>query len=118
MKSGLPEYVCYAKYRKWIEGYDDGTFRPSDPINKVEALKMLFNIYEAGLTEGAKVAKLNYTDLDTNAWYAIYVWKASMLGILEEEFGGVFNPDLDRSRGDMAEELYRYLVVLEELKVK
>jgi len=112
------EYVCYAKYRQWVEGYSDGTFRPSDPVNKVEALKIMFNVYEAGLIEGAKVAKLNYSDLNTNAWYAIYVWKASMLGILEEDFGGKFNPDLDRTRGDMAEELYRYLVVLKELKVQ
>ena len=87
-------------------------------ISVVEALKILFNVYEAGLTEGAKVSKLSYTDLNTNSWYAIYVLKASMLGILEEEFGGEFNPELDRSRADMAEELYRYLVILEELRVE
>ncbi|MEK9159143.1 MAG: S-layer homology domain-containing protein [Patescibacteria group bacterium] len=110
------QYVCYAKYRGWIKGYSDGTFRPSDTVNKVEALKMLFNVYEMELSEDATVANLKYTDLDENAWYAIYVWKASSLGILEETVGGTFNGADGRNRGDMAEELYRYLVVEEGLK--
>lgn len=110
------EYVCYAKYRGWIKGYSDGTFRPSATVNKVEALKILFNVYELGLSEDATVANLKYSDLDENAWYAIYVWKASALGILEESIGGRFDPADGRTRGEMAEELYRYLVVKEGFK--
>lgn len=34
-------YVCYAKNQGWVSGYADGTFRPSEPVNKVEAIKML-----------------------------------------------------------------------------
>jgi hypothetical protein len=37
------KYVCYAKEQEWIGGYPDGTFRPADTVNKVEALKMLLN---------------------------------------------------------------------------
>lgn len=110
------KYVCYAKYKGWIKGYSDGTFRPSDTVNKVEALKMLFNVYELELSEEATVANLKYSDLDKNAWYAIYVWKASALGILEETVGENFDPAEGRNRGAMAEELYRYLVVEEGLK--
>lgn len=109
-------YVCYAEAKGWVKGYSDGYFRPENSVNKVEALKMLFKVYEAGLTEGIRVASLSYSDLDEGAWYAIYVWKASDLGILEEEYGGEFNPELARTRGEMAEELYRYLVVTEVLK--
>lgn len=105
------KYVCYAKYKGWIKGYSDGTFRPSATVNKVEALKMLFNVYELNLSEDAVVASLKYPDLDKNAWYAVYVWKASALGILEESIGSNFNGSEGRNRGDMAEELYRYLVV-------
>jgi len=107
------KYVCYAEAQDWVSGYPDGTFRPGNTVNKVEALKILFNVYEAGLTEGAKVSQLSYPDLDVNAWYAIYVWKASNLGILEETPGDDFVPTEGRTRGDMAEELYRYLVQLE-----
>lgn len=109
------KYVCYAEAAGWVQGYSDGTFRPSNAVNKVEALKILFKVYEEGLSEGS-VAEVSYTDLNPNAWYAIYVWKAVDLGILEEGFGGEFFPELARTRGDMAEELYRYLVVTEALK--
>lgn len=110
------KYVCYAKSRGWIQGYPDGKFKPADTVNKVEALKMLFQVYEAGLSEDAVVANVRYPDLDSNAWYAVYVWKASTLGILEESTVSAFNPDDDRTRADMAEELYRYLVVIDQLK--
>lgn len=108
-------YVCYAKNMGWVKGYSDGTFRPSTPVNKVEALKILFQVYEAGLYEENPVASLKYPDLDTNAWYAIYVWKASQLGILEESPGINFNPSAYSTRGGVAEEVYRYLVGLGEL---
>ena len=110
------KYVCYAKAEGWVKGYSDGNFRPSTTVNKVEALKMLFNAYGVELTEGSSVSKLNYTDLATDAWYSIYVWKASSLGILDETTGQSFRPADGRNRGDMAEELYRYLVVIDELK--
>ncbi len=110
------KYVCYAKSRGWIIGYGTGLFEPADTVNKVEALKMLFEVYELGLSQDADVANLKYEDLSGSAWYAVYVWKASTLGILEEPIGGDFNPANGRTRGEMAEELYRYLVVSDQLK--
>lgn len=109
-------YVCYAKAKGWVSGYPDGTFKPGNSVNKVEALKILFNVYETGLSLDANVAELSYSDLDTGAWYAIYVWKASVLGILSEDFGTSFHPASARTRGEMAQELYRYLVILGQLK--
>jgi hypothetical protein len=104
-------YVCYAKEQDWIGGYPDNTFRPGNTVNKVEALKILFNVYEAGLAEGTRVDELPYDDLSLSAWYSIYVYEASELGILSETPGDDFNAENGRSRGEMAEELYRYLVV-------
>ncbi|MFA5792963.1 MAG: S-layer homology domain-containing protein [Candidatus Gracilibacteria bacterium] len=109
------KYVCYAKDEGWVSGYSDGTFRPEQAVNKVEALKILFQVYEAGLKDGQTVAKLLYPDLDPNSWYAIYVWKASNLGILEETPGNSFYPSSYRTRGDISEEVYRYLVSLGEI---
>lgn len=109
------KYVCYAKEQAWVQGYDDNSFQPGRTVDKLEALKILFNVYEAGLTQGQRVSELPYTDLSTRQWYSIYVWEASELGILEEEIDSAFNPNDGRTRGEMAEELYRYLVVMEML---
>ncbi len=100
-------YVCYAKYSDWVEGYPDGYFRPGDTVNKVEALKILFNVYEADLQSGD--VEMVYPDLNGLEWYAPYVKEASSLGILEEGAGEDFNPTEGRTRGAMAEILYRYL---------
>ncbi|MBU0982151.1 S-layer homology domain-containing protein [Patescibacteria group bacterium] len=108
-------YVCFAKVHGMIKGYPDGTFRPGETVNKVEALKMLFAVMGNGyenLVEGVTVSSLVYPDLDKTAWYAIYVWRASALGILEETPGEEFNPDAGRTRAEMSEELYRYLQAL------
>ncbi|QQR55218.1 S-layer homology domain-containing protein [Candidatus Peregrinibacteria bacterium] len=110
------KYVCYAKEEGWVNGYADGSFKPGEPVNKVEALKMLFNVYEAGLQEGTVTEELPYEDLNSHAWYSIYVSEASELGILEEEPGTVFEATEGRSRSEMAVELYRYLVVMDLIR--
>lgn len=104
-------YICYAKSKKWISGYSDGSFRPSNYVNKVEALKMMLNTYGEKLTEGVKVNTVPYPDVNTTAWYAIYVWRASKLSVLEEVPEKNFYPQNYRTRAEMAAELYRYLVV-------
>ncbi|MBP9717890.1 S-layer homology domain-containing protein [Candidatus Gracilibacteria bacterium] len=39
------KYVCYAKEQGWIEGYADNTFRPETPINAVESLKIILEVW-------------------------------------------------------------------------
>lgn len=105
------KYVCYAKEQGWVQGYADGTFRASNTVSKVEALKILFEVYERDLQEGLAVPSLPYPDLSLDAWYSVYVREAAQLGILTENVGSSFNANEGRNRGDMAEILYRYLVL-------
>lgn len=100
------KYVCYAKEEGWVSGYPDGTFRPADPVNKVEALKMLLNSQDV---EMDSEAESSFSDVNEEDWFAEYVAKAEELGILEED-GNSFNPDNDRTRAGICEELYRLLV--------
>ena len=102
------KYVCYAKEEGWVGGYPDGTFRPADSVNKVEALKMLLNSQEiATETPDEKP----FTDVAVDDWFAPYVTTAQKLELLEET-GYSFSPDSDRSRAGIAEELYRLLTSL------
>lgn len=107
------KYVCFAKERDWVSGYGDGTFRPGDTVNKVEALTMLFEVYDVDLETDQSILDLPYNDLNSNAWYTPYVKKASELGILTETPGTNFEADHGRTRGEMAVEFYRYLVTSE-----
>jgi len=92
-------YVCFAEEMGIVSGYPDGTFKPADTVNYVEALKMVFEAY--GLVGSEQ----------TDPWFQKYVDKAVdmdvlLIGIqLTEEF----------SRGDMAELIYKTMKYLGEV---
>lgn len=99
------KYVCYAKEKGWVSGYEDSTFRPSDTVNKVEALKMLLNSQNITVDTPDEDP---FADVDTQEWFAPYVNTAQEMGILEED-SFYFEPDDDRTRAGISEELYRLL---------
>lgn len=99
-------YVCYAKSAGWIEGYSDGTFRPAQNVNKVEAIKMLLNSQEIAVP--TSVSDDPFTDVSATDWFASYISKANEMGILEEA-GSTFSPAADMTRGNIAESLYRLI---------
>jgi subtilisin family serine protease len=102
-------YVCYAKSQGWVEGYDDGTFRPAETVNKVEALKMMIEGLDITFSEDYTA---RFADTPSNAWFAPYVALAQHLNLLEER-GALFNPASDRTRSSISENLYRLLQIRE-----
>jgi hypothetical protein len=74
------EYVCMAKERGWVQGYADGTFKPGQIVNRVEALKMLLEVYNVELIAPGYQ---RFVDIDLAAWYAKYIVTAESWQILE-----------------------------------
>ena len=103
-------YVCYAKSRGWVSGYADGTFRPSEPVNKVEAIKMLVNAqgYKLDSTSG----NLGYTDVSSTDWYAPYVQASKSRNLLEEQSGNL-GVSSGMAREKIAEMVYRATFIRE-----
>src|SRR3989338_2995945 len=59
-KDWFAPYVCYAKEMGWISGYSDGTFKPANETNRVEAIKIVLNAFYGG-----KVPKLSVIEEST-----------------------------------------------------
>lgn len=78
-------YVCYAKEQSWIKGYEDGTFRPGNPVNTAEAIKMMVNAY--GFTLMQSSSSSPYEDVDPSAWYAPFIFIARNAGIVDRTNG-------------------------------
>ncbi|MFC1615668.1 S-layer homology domain-containing protein [Patescibacteria group bacterium] len=38
-------YVCYGLERGFVNGYPDGTFKPANDVNRVEAMKIILNVH-------------------------------------------------------------------------
>lgn len=104
-------YACYAKSVNWVNGYQDGSFKPGQTVLKAEAIKMLLNTQEVPVPES--VTETPFSDINTTDWFAPFVYQAKQLGFLEET-GTVFNPITNMTRGSVSENMYRALKYLEE----
>lgn len=88
-------FVCTAKESGLIGGYPDGTFRPAQNVNFVEAAKIVANAF----------------DLETKAessgeWY---VSSAKRLGAENAIPASITSLDQEITRGEMAEMIYRLM---------
>ena len=89
--------VCFSKTKDLINGYPDGTYRPANPINFVEAAKIISNVFS-----------LNEEKNDTGEfWYRPYVQRLSDLHAIPVS---ITRFDQTMTRGEMAEIVYRLKV--------
>lgn len=84
--------ITWAKENGIIQGYEDGTFRPNNPVKRVEALKMIL----VGLN--AKIANnngqgLGFSDANRFGWYADYLRTGLALGIVKGYADSTFRPE-------------------------
>lgn len=107
------KYVCTAKSQGYVNGYSDGTFKPDQSINKVEAIKMLGEIYQWDL-ELAKDETI-FKDTPENEWYSPYIKYAKMKNILSGS-GETYNPVNYITRGSISESIFRLLAIEETNK--
>lgn len=102
------DYVETALALGIIHGYPDGTFRPADEINRIEALVMLVN---AAMAKTDLILPTNryeepFDDTPEGSWYIDYAWLAREYDLTENE--DFFFPASDMSRAEMADLLYRF----------
>jgi len=88
------QYVCYAKAKGWVGGYPDSTFKPSQAVNFVEALKITMNAFE-----------LEY-DASTSPWYKGLVESASEMNLIPPSIEAF---DQKITRGEMCDLIARIL---------
>lgn len=79
-----------------ISGYPDGTFRPTDTVNRAESLKMLIEARGIELTGGAE------TD-----WYQKYLDYAIEKALIVPDSSGDYIPANPLTRGELSEIIFR-----------
>jgi len=91
------DYVCTAKSNKVINGYDDGNFGPSRPVNFAEAAKIVVNAF---------AIHTNPADEKLSVWWKPYVFALSRIGGLPPSFT---DPNQLLTRGEMSEIIFRVM---------
>ncbi len=72
-----------------VQGYDDGSFKPDNLVNRAEFLKML---YETTGMEGHEPI-LEFPDVEEDAWYYVYVKEAFGAKVAVGYPDGTFRPN-------------------------
>lgn len=88
---------AYLQQQKIVHGYSDGFARPNNPLNRVEALKVILNASGQFDSRIAYYEKKTppiplFSDVDQRQWYAPYLETAFEYGIVTGYPDGTFRP--------------------------
>lgn len=76
-----------------IDGYEDGTFRPDEKVNRAEFLKMVLAAASSdGLFEGEIAGEGCFNDVESE-WFSTYVCAAYDQGFVDGYEDGYFRPE-------------------------
>lgn len=100
-----PNYdaIKYLEDNGIIGGYPDGTFKPGNTVNRVEALKMLMTAFDlkAGPSE-----RLPFKDTEDSAWYAATVATALDQSIVKGYDDNTFRPSATVNKAEYLKMLF------------
>lgn len=103
--------VCDAVAEGYVNGYPDGSFKPEQSVNRVEALKMLYKVFGLGMLTGeqANDSVEDFTDIQAGAWYTTFVSSSYRNGLLPIPgyVGTKFYPTNALLRGEAAAYIWR-----------
>jgi rare lipoprotein A (peptidoglycan hydrolase)/uncharacterized protein YkwD len=89
--SAYYDATLYLKNKGVIEGYEDGTFKPTQKVNRAEALKIILLGSQKEIPEPH--TPLPFPDTGSGAWYTPYIATGLSLGIVQGYPDGTFKPE-------------------------
>lgn len=111
-------YIATAQAENIVRGYEDGSFRPHEKVNRVEFVKMAVgNLSGFYFMKESSSLMQQYRDLEKDAWYLPFLNFAFKKGFLDET--STFRPTDPMTRGEAAFIMsrimdYRFLLEQEE----
>jgi uncharacterized repeat protein (TIGR02543 family) len=96
--------VAYVYRHDLMAGYGENLFGPDDDLSRAQLCQIIYNMEGQPATSGSSV----FTDVADSAWYADAVTWAASQGIVGGYGGGLFGPEDNITREQLASILYRY----------
>lgn len=83
--------IDYVESQGIVEGYDDGTYKPANPINRVEFTKIVIAAkYTQGEIDSCNTS--SFSDVGDGAWFTPFVCLAELKGIVSGYPDGTYKP--------------------------
>ncbi len=94
-----PDYeaIKYLKEQNVIQGYSDGSFKPDNPINRAELMKMAFVAFGYPTRT---FSSSSFSDVKTTDWFFKYVETAKQDGLIVGYGDGTFKPASNITRAE------------------
>lgn len=91
---GHPSFTAIENFAvsNYVSGYPDGTFRPDDQINRVEALKIILNTLDISVATYDPLAIQEFPDANETDWFYPFVQFAVQRGIVSGTDTGYLEP--------------------------
>ncbi|WP_211326571.1 N-acetylmuramoyl-L-alanine amidase [Paenibacillus flagellatus] len=112
----LPKsHWAYATFRQalklgFINGYEDGTVRPDQPVTRAEAAALLERMSE-GANKTAWTGKTDFADVPASYWASGPIYRMKQKGILDGVTDKTFAPAKSMTRAEMAALIDRYVAL-------
>lgn len=103
ISTGHKNYVAikFLKEEGFIQGYEDGSFKPLREINRAEALKILMEAFPTDITEtGKSTEDFYFEDIPEEEWYYQYIAKAWANNVVNGYPDELFHPDFTINRAE------------------
>lgn len=100
------DYLHTALGKNVVSGYDDGTFKPNNTVNKAEFYKMLFLGMDVKVEKSVTYSP--YPDVKMTDWFAPYIVTAFDLGIIDNSVEYI-KPNAKMTRGEVAYAIYKVM---------
>ena len=91
-------------HMQYMNGYEDGTFRPDATITRAEACQLLTGL----LMEKSGGGDYLFNDVPENAWYAAAVNEMTGFSLVDGYEDGTFRPDASITRAEFVTILTRF----------
>jgi murein DD-endopeptidase MepM/ murein hydrolase activator NlpD len=90
LKPGDKHYkaITYLYDEGFVNGYDDGTYKPNQGLNRAETFKFVASL--AGLNK--KYGKIPFPDAEQGAWYSSYAKALYDAGVIKGDNNGYLKP--------------------------
>ncbi len=97
------------KYIPYINGYENGEFRPDNTITRAEVIQTIYNLYGNNYKAEEEFAN-NFVDVDYDLWYGDAIAFADKYGIISGFEDGTFRPNEKVTRAQFANVISNLIV--------
>ena len=111
------QYIYTARAVGIVQGYEDGTFHPNDPISRAEAVQIISNAFNVVVIKDSietNTSQPDFEDVKGDDWYQEAVLNSSYYKIVEGTSPETFEPSRPINRAESSKIIKKFLDIVEE----